>query len=58
MVEVFSGLLTGIGFGIDPDGIHNDGITVTAFNVANFRDLAEFKSDVDEFIDYLRDTPG
>jgi LDH2 family malate/lactate/ureidoglycolate dehydrogenase len=57
MVEVFSGLLTGIGFGIDPDGIHNDGITVTAFNVSHFRDLAEFKTEVGEFVAYLKDTP-
>ena len=57
MVEVFSGLLTGIGFGIDPKGRHNDGVVVAAFDVASFRDLTVFKQDVRDFVDYLKESP-
>ncbi|MDQ2801184.1 MAG: Ldh family oxidoreductase [Pseudomonadota bacterium] len=57
VVEIFSGLLTGLGFGIDPEGRHNDGCFIAVFNVAAFRDLAVFKRDVGEFARYLKDTP-
>jgi LDH2 family malate/lactate/ureidoglycolate dehydrogenase len=57
MVEIFSGLLTGLGFGIDPQGRHNDGCFIAVFNVAAFRDLATFKREVAEFAAYLKDTP-
>lgn len=56
MVEVFSGLLTGIGFGTDPDGVHNDGVMVMALDVSRFRDLADFKRDVGEFVAFLKST--
>lgn len=57
MVEIFSGLLTGLGFGIDPQGRHNDGCFIAVFNVAAFRDLGTFKKEVAEFAAYLKDTP-
>ena len=57
MVEIFSGLLTGLGFGIDPQGRHNDGCFIAVFNVAAFRDLATFKREVAEFAAYLKATP-
>jgi len=57
MVEILSGLLTGLGFGIDPQGHHNDGCFIAVFNVAAFRDLATFKREVAEFAAYLKDTP-
>ncbi len=57
MVEIFSGLLTGLGFGIDPKGRHNDGCFIAVFNVAAFRELATFKKEVAEFAAYLKDTP-
>ncbi len=57
MVEIFSGLLTGLGFGIDPQGRHNDGCFIAVFNVAAFRDLATFKKEVAEFAAYLKATP-
>lgn len=56
MVEVLSGLLTGLGFGVDPQGRHNDGCFIAAFDVGRFRPLAEFTRDVDEFISFLKDT--
>lgn len=56
MVEVLSGLLTGLGFGIDPLGRHNDGCFIALFDVERFRPLADLSADVDAFIEFLRDT--
>ena len=57
MVEVFSGLLTGLGFGIDPEGRHNDGCFIAAFNLEHFRPLDEFKKDMGEFVEFIKDSP-
>jgi LDH2 family malate/lactate/ureidoglycolate dehydrogenase len=57
MVEILCGLLTGLGFGVEPTGRHNDGCFMAVFNVAAFRPLAEFKKDVGDFIAYLKATP-
>ena len=57
VVEIFSGLLTGLGFGIDPTGRHNDGCFMAVFNVAAFRPLDQFKAEVTELAHYLKDTP-
>jgi LDH2 family malate/lactate/ureidoglycolate dehydrogenase len=57
IVEILSGLLTGLGFGVDPAGRHNDGCFMAVFNVAAFRDLATFKAEVTDFAKYLKDTP-
>jgi LDH2 family malate/lactate/ureidoglycolate dehydrogenase len=57
IVEILCGLLTGLGFGQDPTGRHNDGCFMAAFNVAAFRPLAEFKREVTEFAQYLKATP-
>jgi LDH2 family malate/lactate/ureidoglycolate dehydrogenase len=57
IVEILSGLLTGLGFGIDPQGRHNDGCFMAVFNVAAFRDLAAFRKDVTDFAMYLKATP-
>lgn len=57
MVEVFAGLLTGIGFSHDPGGFSNDGAFVAAFAVDRFRPLAAFTQDVEDFVAYLKDTP-
>ncbi len=56
MVEILCGLLTGLGFGVDPAGRHNDGCFMAVFNVDAFRPLAEFKREVGEFARYLQDT--
>jgi uncharacterized oxidoreductase len=56
-IEIFSGLLTGIGFGVDPSGRHNDGCFLLAFNAELFRPLDEFARDVDDFVEYLKATP-
>ena len=57
MVEVLSGILTGLGFGIDPKGPHNDGVFMAAFAVEAFRPLDEFKREIAEFVAYIKDTP-
>ncbi len=57
MVEILSALLTGLGFGVEPTGRHNDGCFIAVFKVEAFRDLATFKREVAEFAHYLNDTP-
>lgn len=57
MVETLSGILTGLGFGIDPQGRHNDGTFLAVFNVNAFRPLDVFKRDMAEFAAYLKATP-
>src|SRR6266852_8959793 len=57
MVEILCGLLTGLGFGVEPTGRHNDGCFMAVFNVAAFRPLKDFKQEVAEFARYLKSTP-
>ena len=57
MVEVFSGLLTGLGFGIDPQARHNDGCFIGVFNVEHFRPLDQFKKEVVEFVQFVKSSP-
>ena len=56
MVEILCGLLTGLGFGVEPTGRHNDGCFMAVFKVDAFRPLAQFKKDVGEFAAYLKAT--
>jgi len=57
MIEVFAGLLTGIGYDVDPSGWHNDGCLMLAIKVDAFRPLEQFKRDVDDFIRHVKSTP-
>jgi LDH2 family malate/lactate/ureidoglycolate dehydrogenase len=57
MVEIMSALLTGLGFGVEPTGRHNDGCFIACFKVEAFRDLATFKQEVADFGAYLKSTP-
>lgn len=57
MIEIFSGILTGLGFGVEASGRHNDGCFMAAFNVSAFRPLEEFKEQVTEFAHYLTSSP-
>lgn len=57
MVEIFSGILTGLGFGHDPSGRHNDGCFMAVFNVEAFQPLEKFKREVTEFAAYLKSSP-
>src|SRR6516162_10600339 len=56
MVEVLCGLLTGLGFGVEPTGRHNDGCFMAVFNVDAFRPLKDFKKEIGEFAAYLKAT--
>jgi len=56
MVEILSGLLTGLGFGVEPTGRHNDGCFIAFYNVEAFRPLDTFKAEVTEFAEYLKAT--
>ena len=56
MIEIFSGILTGLGHGVEPTGRHNDGCFMAVFKVAAFRDLDTFRREVSEFAAYLKDT--
>ena len=57
IVEVLCGLLTGLGFGVEPSGRHNDGCFMAVFKVDAFRPLGEFKQEVANFARYLKETP-
>src|SRR6478736_570300 len=57
MVEILCGLLTGLGYGVEPTGRHNDGCFLAVFNVEAFRPLAPFRKEVADFARYLKDTP-
>ena len=66
MVEMFSGILTGIGYGTDPaafearHGIehrHNDGCFIAVFNVEAFRPLEAFKEEVSGFAEFVKTSP-
>lgn len=57
MVEILCGLLTGLGFGVEPSGRHNDGCFMAVFKVDAFRPLAEFRREVGELARYLKATP-
>jgi len=56
MVEILCGLLTGLGFGVEPTGRHNDGCFMAVFKVDAFRPLAQFKKDIGELAAYLKAT--
>src|SRR5438132_5171911 len=49
MVEILCGLLTGLGFGVEPTGRHNDRCFMAVFKVDAFRPLGEFKKHIGEF---------
>jgi LDH2 family malate/lactate/ureidoglycolate dehydrogenase len=56
IVEILCGLLTGLGFGVEPTGRHNDGCFIAVFKVEAFRPLAAFKQEVAAFAQYLEST--
>ncbi len=57
MIEILSGVLTGLGFGVDPNGPHNDGVFMAAFRVGALRPLETFRREVTEFAAWLNATP-
>ena len=57
MIEILSGVLTGLGFGVNPAGPHNDGVFMAAFRVEALRPLETFRREVTEFAAWLNATP-
>lgn len=58
LVEVLGGLLTGGGFvGNEENPPFNNCTMFIVLNVATFRELPAFKSEMEQFIAYLKDTP-
>ncbi|KIF66158.1 dehydrogenase [Streptomyces sp. AcH 505] len=55
--EILCGVLTGLGFGVEPSGRHNDGCFMIAIKVEAFRSLPAFKEEVTDLAHYLNDTP-
>src|SRR5437763_5211091 len=56
MVEILCGLLTGLGFGVEPTGRHNGGCFMAVFKVDAFRPLAPCKQDIGQVVQYLQVT--
>jgi uncharacterized oxidoreductase len=57
-VETFAALLPGLGFGVDPQGRHNDGAFMVVIDPAAFMPLPDFKRQVEDFVGYLKATPA
>jgi uncharacterized oxidoreductase len=56
-VETLASLLPGLGFGIDPQGRHNDGSFMLVLDPGAFMPGADFKGQVEAFVHYLKETP-
>jgi uncharacterized oxidoreductase len=56
-VETLAAVLTGLGFGVDPSGRHNDGAFMFAFEVDFFSPLAQFMAEVEGFCRFLKESP-
>lgn len=56
-VEILAAVLPGLGFGVDPQGRHNDGAFMLVIDPSAFRPLDEFKAEVAAFVRYLKATP-
>jgi len=56
VVETLAALLPGLGFGIDPQARHNDGVFMLVVDPAAFSPT-EFKPQVEAFVRYLKETP-
>lgn len=56
IVECLSGILTGLGYGVSPDGRHNDGSLILALDVARFMPTSDFTREVADFAHELHAT--
>jgi LDH2 family malate/lactate/ureidoglycolate dehydrogenase len=56
MVETLAAVLPGLGFGVDPQGRHNDGVFMLAVDPGAFSPT-DFKAQVGAFVRYLKETP-
>ncbi|MGA9697064.1 MAG: Ldh family oxidoreductase [Dehalococcoidales bacterium] len=56
VVDIFSGILTGGGYGANNGGKHVCNHCVVAYNIETFMDVAEFKRTMDEWLVMLKTT--
>ncbi|MFN8526447.1 MAG: Ldh family oxidoreductase [Chloroflexota bacterium] len=56
-VETLAAILPGLGYGIDPQGRHNDGVFMLAIDPDAFGPPGTFKREVEGFVKYLKETP-
>jgi len=56
VVETLAAVLPGLGFGVDPEGRHNDGVFMLAVDPGAFSPT-DFKAQVEAFVRYLKETP-
>lgn len=56
MVEILSGILPGLGFGVAPDGRHNDGCFLAVFDVSRFLPVDSFRREVAGFVEFVKST--
>lgn len=56
-VETLAAILPGLGFGVFPQGPHNDGVFMLVADPGAFRPAGDFKADVTAFARYLKETP-
>lgn len=56
-VETLAALLPGLGYGVDPEGRHNDGVFMLAIDPSAFAPPGEFKRQIEGFVKYLKETP-
>jgi LDH2 family malate/lactate/ureidoglycolate dehydrogenase len=56
VVETLAAVLPGLGFGVDPQGRHNDGVFMLAVDPGAFSPT-DFKAQVGAFVRYLKETP-
>jgi uncharacterized oxidoreductase len=57
MIEVFAGILTGLGFGVESTGRHNDGTLMVVLNPGAFRPADQFNAEVAAFARHVKETP-
>ncbi len=57
MVDMFSSILTGMGFGVDTQAHLQNCCFISVYKVDAFRPLDQFKQDMKEFTEYINSTP-
>lgn len=56
MVEVLAGILPGLGFGVSPDGRHNDGCFLAVFDVDKFLPAGQLRAEMAGFLEFIKST--
>lgn len=57
VVEALAAILPGLGFGVNPQGPHNDGVFMLVADPDAIRPDGAFKADVGAFARYIKETP-